>query len=179
MPAKYGCLTPSSGTRRWRGSTRSSPPTSTSGSSLTVTSSTASGRACCAAAPCTWLGSRWTGRPVTSTWPAVIIITSYSILIKSSLADGWTKTDLIYIWKSEGALQFAANLSLPGGFLLANTGNKYCDVVTSTGEYSCLQVDLLFSREVSYYIITIYLPTFMIVMVSWFSFWIDHKSVSR
>ena len=43
---------------------------------------------------------------------------------------------------------------------------------------SPLKVDLLFAREVSYYIITIYLPTFMIVMVSWFSFWIDHKSVS-
>ena len=59
------------------------------------------------------------------------------------MADGWTKTDLIYIWKSEGALQFAANLSLPGGFLLASTGNQYCDVTTSTGEYSCLQVPTL------------------------------------
>ena len=39
-------------------------------------------------------------------------------------------------------------------------------------------MDLLFHREVSYYIITIYLPTLMIVIVSWFSFWIDHKSVS-
>ena len=47
-----------------------------------------------------------------------------------------------------------------------------------SGEYSCLQVDLMFAREVSYYIITIYLPTLMIVIVSWFSFWIDHKSVS-
>ena len=50
------------------------------------------------------------------------------------MADGWTKTDLIYVWKAEGALQFADNLSLPGGFLLANTGNQYCDVVTSTGQ---------------------------------------------
>ena len=131
------------------------------------------------------------------------------------------------MWKAEGALQFATNLSLPGGFLLASTGNQYCDVTTSTGEYSCLQVptlelptnlhevsqcsekapikafsllkahtsaltlknlfsfsyssivqvDLLFARELSFYIITIYLPTMMIVIVSWFSFWIDHKSV--
>ena len=36
---------------------------------------------------------------------------------------------------------------------------------------------MLFSRELSFYIITIYLPTMMIVIVSWFSFWIDHKSV--
>ena len=60
---------------------------------------------------------------------------------------------------------------------VTEAGNQYCDVITSTGEYSCLQVDLLFAREVSYYIITIYLPTLMIVIVSWFSFWIDHKSV--
>ena len=57
----------------------------------------------------------------------------FSLLI-IILSDGWTKTDLIYVWKSEGALQFADNLSLPGGFLLANTGNQYCDVVTSTGQ---------------------------------------------
>ena len=47
------------------------------------------------------------------------------------------------MWKAEGALQFATNLSLPGGFLLASTGNQYCDVTTSTGEYSCLQVPTL------------------------------------
>ena len=57
------------------------------------------------------------------------------------ILDGWTKNDLIYVWKQEGALQFAPNLSLPGGFILADTGNQYCDVKTSTGEYSCLQVN--------------------------------------
>ena len=40
------------------------------------------------------------------------------------VSDGWTKNDLIYIWKGEGALQFAANLSLPGGFKMANHTNK-------------------------------------------------------
>jgi hypothetical protein len=37
---------------------------------------------------------------------------------------------------------------------------------------------MTFKRQLSYYIITIYIPTFMIVMVSWMSFWLDHKSVS-
>ena len=36
---------------------------------------------------------------------------------------------------------------------------------------------MTFKRQISYYIITIYIPTFMIVMVSWMSFWLDHKSV--
>ena len=84
---------------------------------------------------------------------------------------------MVYVWKDETAVQFAPNMSLPGGFKMGRTGQDYCDVKTATGDYSCLQVDLMFAREVSYYIITIYLPTLMIVIVSWFSFWIDHKSV--
>jgi len=90
---------------------------------------------------------------------------------------GWTKNDLIYVWKGAGALQFAGNLSLPGGFKMANSTNKYCDVKTATGEYSCLRVDLVFARELSFYIVTIYVPCFMIVVVSWFSFWLDYKAV--
>jgi len=90
---------------------------------------------------------------------------------------GWTADDLVYIWKGEGALQFAANLSLPGGFKMANSSNKRCDVSTATGTYSCLRVDLVFARELSFYIVTIYVPCFMIVVVSWFSFWLDYKAV--
>ena len=95
----------------------------------------------------------------------------------SFVSDGWTKNDLIYFWKGDSALQFAANLSLPGGFKMANHTNKYCDVATATGEYSCLRVDLVFARELSFYIVTIYVPCFMIVVVSWFSFWLDYKAV--
>ena len=47
---------------------------------------------------------------------------------------------------------------------------------TATGLYSCLSVDMQFKRQLSYYIVTIYVPTFMIVCVSWMSFWLDHKS---
>ena len=36
----------------------------------------------------------------------------------------------------------------------------------------------MFARELSFYIVTIYVPCFMIVVVSWFSFWLDYKAVS-
>ena len=55
--------------------------------------------------------------------------------ILSVLPDGWTKADLVYVWKDEAALQFADNLSLPGGFILGTTGNQYCDVKTATGRW--------------------------------------------
>ena len=51
-----------------------------------------------------------------------------------------------------------------------------CDVKTATGVYSCLSVDMQFKRQLSYYVFTIYVPTFMTVCVSWMSFWLDHRS---
>lgn len=46
-----------------------------------------------------------------------------------------------------------------------------------SGEYSCLKVDLLFKREFSYYLIQIYTPCCMLVIVSWVSFWLDQGAV--
>ena len=46
-----------------------------------------------------------------------------------------------------------------------------------TGEYSCLSVDLVFKRQFSYYLITIYVPGCMLVVVSWVSFWLDPHAV--
>ena len=37
----------------------------------------------------------------------------------------------------------------------------------SLGEYSCLKVVLVFKREFSYYLLTIYVPSCMLVIVSW------------
>ena len=46
-----------------------------------------------------------------------------------------------------------------------------------SGEYSCLTVDLTFKREFSYYLLTIYIPCCMLVIVSWVSFWLDPNAV--
>ena len=46
-----------------------------------------------------------------------------------------------------------------------------------TGEYSCVQVKLIFRREFSYYLIQIYIPCIMLVIVSWVSFWLDPNAI--
>jgi len=89
---------------------------------------------------------------------------------------GWTSRDLQYLWKHPHPVQFVSNLFLPGGFELARYADSKCDVRTATGVYSCLSVDMQFKRQLSYYVFTIYVPTFMTVCVSWMSFWLDHKS---
>jgi len=90
---------------------------------------------------------------------------------------GWTMNDLIYKWKDADPVQMTKNLSLPGGFKLDDFTQLNCDVKTATGAYSCLRVELTFARQLSFFIVTIYVPCFMIVVVSWMSFWIDHKAV--
>ena len=55
---------------------------------------------------------------------------------KTSISsDGWTTNDLIYKWKEINPVQLTKNLSLPGGFKLANYSNHNCDVVTATGRW--------------------------------------------
>lgn len=53
---------------------------------------------------------------------------------------------------------------------------NFCNIIAA-GEYSCLKVDLLFKREFSYYLIQIYIPCCMLVIVSWVSFWLDQSAV--
>lgn len=72
-------------------------------------------------------------------------------------------------------------LLLSGYKALLNSGgpileNIHMDTIIP-GEYSCLSVDLIFKRQFSYYLITIYVPGCMLVIVSWVSFWLDAHAV--
>ncbi|CAB3363753.1 Hypothetical predicted protein [Cloeon dipterum] len=89
---------------------------------------------------------------------------------------GWTTDDLVFLWKDGDPVQVVKNLHLPR-FTLEKFLTDYCNSKTNTGEYSCLKVDLMFKREFSYYLIQIYIPCCMLVIVSWVSFWLDQGAV--
>ena len=82
----------------------------------------------------------------------------------------------MYIWKELDPVQIVKDLNLPR-FKLEQFQTTYCNTITNTGEYSCLKVELIFKREFSYYLITIYVPCCMLVIVSWVSFWLDPNAV--
>lgn len=88
----------------------------------------------------------------------------------------WKTDDLIFVWKKGDPVQIEDKLHLPR-FSLEKFETAYCNSKTNTGEYSCLTVDLLFKREFSYYLIQIYVPCCMLVIVSWVSFWLDQNAV--
>ncbi|XP_075749547.1 glycine receptor alpha 1 isoform X8 [Rhipicephalus microplus] len=89
---------------------------------------------------------------------------------------GYTTEDLVFLWKEGDPVQVTKNLHLPR-FTLERFQTDYCTSRTNTGEYSCLRVDLVFKREFSYYLIQIYIPCCMLVIVSWVSFWLDPTSI--
>ena len=46
-----------------------------------------------------------------------------------------------------------------------------------SGDFSCLRVDFVLTRDVGYYMIQTYIPSALIVMLSWVSFWINIDAV--
>ncbi|KAH7730213.1 CRE-GLC-2 protein [Aphelenchoides avenae] len=94
-----------------------------------------------------------------------------------------TTQDIVYEWD-----KFTLPVQLkPGvGYDLPNfrlddidTGIE-CTSHTNTGSYACLRMRMKLSRLVTYFVLQLYAPTTMIVIVSWVSFWIDmHSTAGR
>ncbi|KHJ94909.1 Neurotransmitter-gated ion-channel transmembrane region, partial [Oesophagostomum dentatum] len=97
---------------------------------------------------------------------------------RCSASDAYTTEDIKYEWKSTNPVQQKDGLrqSLPS-FELQDVVTKYCTSKTNTGEYSCLRTQMVLRREFSYYLLQLYIPSFMLVIVSWVSFWLDKDSV--
>ncbi|KAH9395381.1 Glycine receptor subunit alpha-3 [Tyrophagus putrescentiae] len=90
------------------------------------------------------------------------------------LANGFTAEDVEYLWNENDPVLVTTDLYLPR-FTLTKYGTDYCTSTTGTGKYSCLRVSFFLKREISYYLMTIYIPCLMLVLVSWVGFWIDIK----
>ncbi|MCP9264122.1 Glutamate-gated chloride channel [Dirofilaria immitis] len=90
----------------------------------------------------------------------------------------YTTDDIKYEWKLKNPIQQKEGLrqSLPS-FELQDVLTDYCTSKTNTGEYSCLRTKMILRREFSYYLLQLYIPSFMLVIVSWVSFWLDKDSV--
>ncbi|OUC45919.1 Cation transporter family protein [Trichinella nativa] len=81
---------------------------------------------------------------------------------------GYTTEDIKYEWKEDGPVQLKDGLknSLPS-FELQDVTTGFCTSKTNTG-----------AREFSYYLLQLYIPSFMLVIVSWVSFWLEKESVA-
>ncbi|CAL8082804.1 unnamed protein product [Orchesella dallaii] len=91
---------------------------------------------------------------------------------------GYTTRDLVFVWDNENPVQQTANDFTMPTFVLEQVTTDYCDSITKTGAYSCLRVDLTFQRLFTPYLVGVYIPSTMMVLTSWVSFWISPKAVT-
>lgn len=84
--------------------------------------------------------------------------------------------DIKYKWgtltSNETSLQIADGIELPQ-LKYKNSRLIEREFHLSTGTYSRLTMKMYFVRSLGYYIIQIYLPSTLIVVLSWVSFWLD------
>ncbi|CCD69051.1 Ig-like domain-containing protein [Caenorhabditis elegans] len=106
----------------------------------------------------------------------------YPMDVQTCLIDlasyAYTENDIEYRWKKTDPVQLKKGLhsSLPS-FELNNVDTTLCTSKTNTGTYSCLRTVLELRRQFSYYLLQLYIPSTMLVIVSWVSFWLDRGAV--
>uniref|UniRef100_A0A673NLI8 Glycine receptor subunit alpha-4-like n=1 Tax=Sinocyclocheilus rhinocerous TaxID=307959 RepID=A0A673NLI8_9TELE len=86
---------------------------------------------------------------------------------------GYTMNDLIFQWLDEGPMQVADDLVLPQFVLKEEKDLGYCTKHYNTGQFTCIEVKFHLERQMGYYLIQMYIPSLLTVILSWVSFWIN------
>ncbi|XP_078287410.1 glycine receptor subunit alpha-3-like isoform X2 [Rhinoraja longicauda] len=86
---------------------------------------------------------------------------------------GYTMNDLIFEWQENGPVQTAEGLTLPQFLLKEEKDLRYCTKYYNTGKFTCIEVRFHLERQMGYYLIQMYIPSLLIVILSWVSFWIN------
>ncbi|XP_019900533.1 glycine receptor, alpha 4a isoform X1 [Esox lucius] len=86
---------------------------------------------------------------------------------------GYTMNDLIFEWLTVNPVQVADDLTLPQFVLKDEQDLGYCTKHYNTGKFTCIEVKFHLERQMGYYLIQMYIPSLLIVILSWVSFWIN------
>ncbi|XP_075261736.1 glycine receptor subunit alpha-4-like isoform X2 [Convolutriloba macropyga] len=84
----------------------------------------------------------------------------------------FTTRDIDFDWADGIAMTIEESVELPQ-FYIQKYWTSICTRMYSTGEYPCVEALIKLQRQTGYYIIQTYIPTLLIVCLSWISFWID------
>lgn len=89
---------------------------------------------------------------------------------------GYTMRDIRYKWKDgPNSIGISKEVELPQFKVLGHV-QKVSEVSLSTGNYSRLICEIRFVRSMGYYLIQIYIPASLIVVISWVSFWLHRNA---
>ncbi|CAI5445001.1 unnamed protein product [Caenorhabditis angaria] len=89
---------------------------------------------------------------------------------------GYSTRDIIYHWHQENAVTIDENVHL-AHFTIGEHKIVERVISLSTGNYSRLTAFFTFKRNIGFYLIQIYFPSSLIVVISWVSFWLNREAV--
>ncbi|PRD33683.1 UNVERIFIED_CONTAM: GluClalpha [Trichonephila clavipes] len=104
----------------------------------------------------------------------------YNTLFLSTVSK--TTDELNLKWTDNQPVMLYDNLKLPQ-FEIERVNTSLCREkfhivnVFFLGEYSCLRAEFYLRRSVGYHLVQSYLPTILIVVISWVSFWLDVNAI--
>ncbi|KAF4533236.1 hypothetical protein B566_EDAN005151 [Ephemera danica] len=87
-----------------------------------------------------------------------------------------TTDDLVFVWDPLVPLVVDERIELPQ-LDIVNNATGDCTQLYSTGNFTCLEVSFTLRRRLGYYLFHTYVPTCLIVIMSWISFWIKPEAV--
>ncbi|CAL4084585.1 unnamed protein product, partial [Meganyctiphanes norvegica] len=87
-----------------------------------------------------------------------------------------TTQELNLYWKYSNPIQIYHGLKMPQFNIISNQ-TDHCHEAFQIGNYSCLQALISLERNIGFHLVQSYLPTILIVVISWMGFWMDTDSV--
>ncbi|XP_045581084.2 glycine receptor subunit alpha-2 isoform X2 [Procambarus clarkii] len=87
-----------------------------------------------------------------------------------------TTRELELVWYEHTPIKMYKRLKLPQ-FEMKEIRVDSCNQSFHIGNYSCLQAVFDLRRNIGYHLVQSYLPTSLIVVVSWVSFWLDVDAI--
>lgn len=87
-----------------------------------------------------------------------------------------TDHDLVFIWNLTDPLVVNPEIELPQ-LDIAKNYTTDCTIEYSTGNFTCLAVVFNLKRRLGYHLFHTYIPSALIVVMSWISFWIKPEAI--
>ncbi|XP_052867820.1 gamma-aminobutyric acid receptor subunit beta-like isoform X2 [Anopheles cruzii] len=89
---------------------------------------------------------------------------------------GYTVSDVVMYWKTT-PIRGVEEAELPQFTIIGYETNDRKEKL-ATGIYQRLSLSFKLQRNIGYFVFQTYLPSILIVMLSWVSFWINHEATS-
>ncbi|KAK6618047.1 hypothetical protein RUM44_002489 [Polyplax serrata] len=98
---------------------------------------------------------------------------------------GYTTNDVVYKWNSQRQIVIAEDMKLSQFDLIANISGNQTDVVNivhskvyTIKKYSMLLVSFHLQRHMGNFLIQVYGPCILLVVLSWVSFWLNREATA-